>query len=222
MRWGKAYAGDVTGTPDLHASPAPPLLTVLSGAVALLLALVFGGAAYEIVGHRNPTYLATAATLLDEPKALALSKDSGVIDKLSRLRFKYSGILRSDDVVDPVATKLGVPRGVVAGSIVSSGDTGSLLLFVGARSKNATQAVTLANALAQQLASYVAKEQKDNAIPALVALELRIVAPARYSAQLTPTKRQKEVAGAGVALATLAIVLGVMDVARRRPGTARS
>jgi capsular polysaccharide biosynthesis protein len=178
--------------------------------------VVFGGAAYEVVGHRHPTYLATSAVLLDEPEAVAISKDAGVIDKLSRLRFKYSGILRSDDIVNPVAERLHLPPGVVAGSIGSTGDTGSLLLFVGARSTSRTQAVALANALAEQLRTYVAKEQTANKIPALLKLELKIVSPARGAAQLTPTKRQKQVAGAGVALATLAVVLGVADIARRR------
>jgi capsular polysaccharide biosynthesis protein len=191
-------------------------LSVMAGAVALVLALVLGGAAYKVVGNRNPTFLATTATLLDEPQAVALSKDSGVIDKLSRLRFKYSGILRSDDIIDPVAKELGVDRGVVAGAVVSQGDTGSLLLFVGARTRDPELAVRMANALAKQLSAYVAKEQVDQKIPALLRVEMRIVAPARYSAQLTPTKRQKQVAGLGTMLATLAVVLGAADIARRR------
>lgn len=206
----------MTADAPAHPHHGPPLLTALSGAVALVLAIVLGGAAYEVVGHRHPTYLSTAAVLLDEPKAVALSKDSGVIDKLSRLRFKYSGILRSDDIVNPVAERLGVKPGVVAGAVASSGDVGSLLLFVGARSGDPKLAVKMANALAEQLRTYVAKENVTNKIPPLLQLELRIVSPARYAGQLTPTKRQKQVAGAGVALATLVVVLGIADIARRR------
>lgn len=205
----------MTATADAPAARRPPL-TVLSGAVAVVLALVIGLAAALVVKRSSPTYLANAGTLLDEPKAVAVSTDAGVIDKLSRLRFKYSGILRSDTVVDAVAKKTGISRSDAADALASRADPNSLLLVVGARADSEKKAVRLANAFADELSSYVATEQKTNRIPPLLTLELRVVAPARDASQLTPTQRQEEVAGAAAFLATLVVVVGVAEAARRR------
>lgn len=191
-------------------------LEIVSLLTAVLLAVTAGAVAFVAVAHRDQTYLASTATLLDQPTAIARSQNPGVIDKLSRLRFKYAGILRSDSVVDPVAAKLNMNRGAVAGSIVSRGDTGSLLLFVGARATTRQKAVQLSNELARQLAAYIAKEQSEAAIPPIDRVSLRVVAPARGAALVSPTTRQRYVATAGAIVVVLVLSLGVADLVRRR------
>lgn len=181
--------------------------------VAALLAAVLG---FGFTGTWGHSYQASAATLLDQPTVLAASKDAGVVDKLSRLRLKYAGILRSDAVVTPVAAKLGLPAGTVSGSMVTGNDPTSLLLFIGARSSTPEGAVALANALAQELAAYVRKEQL--VLNPRDRLALTVVAPARGGVQLLPTTRQQLVTGFGSGLVVLVLVLVVTDVVRRRKG----
>lgn len=200
--------------PDQPWSRRLPGLTALVAAV--LISVSAGAIAYLVVAQRTPTYLAVTGTLLDQPKAIARSQDAGVIDKLSRLRFKYAGILRSDSVVDPVAARLHLSRGAVAASIVSKGDTGSLLLFVGAQAASSDGAVQLSNQLSQQLAAFIVKEQHDNAIAPIDQVSLEIVAPARGATMVAPTTRQRYLTTVGAALATLVVALGVADLLRRR------
>jgi capsular polysaccharide biosynthesis protein len=188
----------------------------LSLVVAVVLALVAAGAGYLVVDRRDPTYLATASTLLDQPKALAASQDAGVIDKLGRLRFKYAGILRSDAVLDPVATELGIPAGELPGRLVTAGDDGSLLLLIGARGTDRREAVRTANALARQLAAYIDTEQATNGVTPVNRLTLQVVAPARGARIIQPTERQRYVAAAGAGLVVLVVSLGVADLLRRR------
>lgn len=185
-----------------------------STAVAVVAALLAAVVGFVFAGTRDPSYQASAATLLDQPAVLAASKDAGVIDKLSRLRLKYAGILRSDAVVTPVAAKLGVSAGTVSGSMVTGSDATSLLLFIGARSSTAKGAVAMANALAEELSAYVSKEQA--VLQPRDRLALTVVAPAREGAQLLPTRRQQLVAGVGSGLVVLVLVLVVTDVVRRR------
>ena len=200
-------------TEPRRSSHAPGLLSLV---VAVVLALAAAGAGYAVVDRRDPTYIATASTLLDQPNALAASQDSGVIDKLGRLRFKYSGILRSDAVLDPVATELGTTPGALAGNLVTAGDDGSLLLLIGARSNDRRPAVRTAHAHARQLGAYIDTEQTTNAITPINRLTLQIVAPARGARILQPTQRQRWVAAAGAGVAVLVVVLGVADLLRRR------
>jgi capsular polysaccharide biosynthesis protein len=190
-------------------------------AIAILLGFLVAGLTYHFAGKKDPVYVSTAATLLDQPRTIGLAENSGIIDKLSRLRFKYAGILRSDDVVDAVAKKVGVPRGVAAGAIVTRGDTGSLLLYVGARSGDPKKALALANAFAQQLSSYVVTEQLQAKIPEQQRLTLKVVAPARTTALVSPTKKQRYVSGLGAGLAVGVAFAGVADVVRRRRPASR-
>lgn len=194
----------------------PPWLGLAAALFALFLGVSAGAAGYLVVAQRPPSFLSSAAVLLDQPTAIAAAQDSGIVDKLSRLRFKYAAVLRSDAVVNPVAAELGLAPGVVAANIVSRGDTASLLLFVGGRSDSRAGAVRLANALASQLGRYVHKEQLDTGLGPEQRLSLRVVAPARGASQLLPTLRQKGVTAVGTGLAAAAGVLGVFGLLRRR------
>ena len=115
-----------------------------------------------------------------------------------------------------MAAQLGVEPGVVASGIVSRGDTGSLLLFVGGRGGSRAEAVRLANALANGLSDYVVKEQAATGLPPEKRLVLTIVAPARGATQVLPTDRQKGVTATGAGLGAAAVVLGVFGLLRRR------
>jgi capsular polysaccharide biosynthesis protein len=206
-----------TPEPDERRSALRVTLDVLgrrSLAVAVGLALVAAIAGFGYAGTREPSYVASAATLLDQPLVLGASRDAGVVDKLSRLRLKYAGILRSDDVLVPVAQELDEEQGDLFESIVTGNDPASLLLFVGARDSTPEGAIRRANALATGLSAYVDREQATLAPRDRV--KLKVVAPAREEVQLLPTPRQQLVAGLGSGLVVLVIALGAGELLRRR------
>jgi capsular polysaccharide biosynthesis protein len=191
-------------------------LAPLTLAIAALLVLVAAVAGYEVEARRAPTYVASAATMLDQPLTVAQSQDAGVVDKLARLRLKYAGILRSDAVVQVAATSAGVSRDTVAATEIAHVDDGSLLLYVGASSTRAVRAVRVANALANALAAYVAHEQTAAQIAPRDRVELTVIAPARYAQAVLPTKRQKLLTAFGAGLVAFVVLGGVLDVMRRR------
>jgi capsular polysaccharide biosynthesis protein len=184
--------------------------------IAVLLVVIAAVAGYEVAARRAPTYVASAATMLDQPLTIAQSQDAGVIDKLARLRLKYAGILRSDAVVNAAATSAGVSRDTVAATEVVRVDPGSLLLYVGASGTRASQAVRVANALASALSGYVTREQRSAQIAPRDRVELTVVAPARHAAAVLPTSRQKLLTGLGTGLLAFVLLAGVLDVLRRR------
>ena len=193
-------------------------LAPLSLAVAGALVLVAMIAGYEVAARRAPTYIASAATMLDQPLPVADSQDAGVVDKLARLRLKYAGLVRSDAVVDVAAKSVNVPRDTVAATLIARVDQGSLLLYIGASSTRPARAVAVANALATSLRAYVAHEQTRALIAPRDRIELSIVAPARHAQAILPTRRQKLLSGFGAGLVAFVVLGGVLDVMRRRAG----
>jgi capsular polysaccharide biosynthesis protein len=191
-------------------------LAPLSLAIAALLVVIAAAAGYEVAARRAPTYVAYAATMLDQPLSVAQSQDAGVVDKLARLRLKYAGILRSDAVVDAAAPTAGVSRDTVAATELVRVDAGSLLLYVGASATRSSQAVKVANALASALSGYVTREQRSAQIAPHDRVQLTVLAPARHAAALLPTRRQKLLTGLGAGLVVFVLLAGVLDVLRRR------
>lgn len=191
-------------------------LAPLSLVIAAVLVVLAVAAGYEVAARRAPTYVASAATMLDQPMAVAQSQDAGVVDKLARLRLKYAGILRSDAVVQVAATASGVSRDTVAATELARVDDGSLLLYVGASSTRPGRAVTVANALASALSAYVTHEQNGAQIAARDRVELTVIAPARHAQAILPTQRQKLLTGFAAGLVAFVVLGGVLDVMRRR------
>ena len=201
-------------------APRSGLLARLSSsslaAVAVVVA-VLGGAVGDLVVELRPdAYAAQTAVTLDQPLTISQSQDAGVVDKLSRLRLKYAGELRSDEVVEAVATSTGQSAGTVRGALFTGQDPASLLLFIGARASSPRLALRLANAFAQQLQRFVQREQTTNAIAPKDRLTLEILVPARFAAHVSPTRRQRLVGAVGVATVAVLLVLGLAALPRRR------
>jgi hypothetical protein len=191
-------------------------LAPLSLFIAFALVAIAGGAAYQIESRHRPTYVAFSAVMLDEPLAIAASQDLGVVDKLARLRYKYVGLLRSDDVVTDAAKRAGLSPAAISASTVGRIDGGSLLMFVGGQGFDRRTVVRVANALTAALASYITREQSIAAIAPVDRLSLLVVAPSRGASQILPTKRQKLVAAGGAALVTFVLAAAALDIIRRR------
>ena len=133
-----------------------------TGGVLLVVAIVFlvvTGITTATLQRRDPSYEASQALLIDQPRALAAAPSGDLIAKLATLRVKYVSLLRSDAVIQPAAEALGVPPAVVAGAVHASAPPESLLIVVSARSAQARPAAAIAEAVGASLTSYLAAEQ---------------------------------------------------------------
>ena len=184
--------------------------------IALALVVVAGGVGYGLAAGRQATYVAYASTLLDQPDAIAASQDAGVVDKLSRLRLKYAGLVHSDAVQAQAAITVDATRDDVQGRAIARLDPNSLLLQIGAAEPTQAKAVKLANALASALAGYVDREQAGARIAPTDRVTLEVVQPARSAVKALPTTRTKLTSAVGTALVAFVLVAAVLDVMRRR------
>src|SRR4051812_16120344 len=105
------------------------LATVFAG--SLVVATLVGLVAAYATSKAAPRYQSLALVEIDQPRAIAVSPDDGVVAKLSRLRYKYSGLMRTDTFAAPVAQKLGLNVNQVTGSVFAVVDASSLLIGVG-------------------------------------------------------------------------------------------
>lgn len=189
-----------------------PLTLVIAG-LLVAMATVTG---YVLEDSSTPTYGAQAGTMLDQPLPVAQSQDAGYVEKLSRLRLKYAGIAKSDDVLTAAAHAAGVSRDDLAEDEYAKVDSGSLLLYVGSTGDSEKRAIRQANALASALADYVKREQVRAQIAPRDRVELTVLAPADRATKLLPTTRQKLLVAVACGVVAFVVLGGVLDQIRRR------
>jgi capsular polysaccharide biosynthesis protein len=163
---------------------------VLLSLAAVVAGLVVGLIAGFATKSTTPTFQSQALLEIDQPHALAISADDGVIAKLSRLRFKYAGLMRTQTFAQPIATKLNLPVGLVAGSLYSGVDPETLVIAVGAKTHNRTQTQQIAVAAAQELIDYTKHEQAQLKIPVADEVTFTLVTPASPAVKVAPTHQR--------------------------------
>jgi hypothetical protein len=193
---------------DTHSRRPGPLAVLLAAVVAVLAAAAAG----LIVRGSSTTYTSTALVSVDEPRAVAAAGDGGVLDKLSRIRFKYAGLVPTDKLAAPVAERLGVPIGQVRGRMSAAVHVTDLLLRLSCAEPNAATARRCSDALAASMVAFVAQEQSTNGIPADQRLVMASVQPAGPAVGTGP-RRSRTFGAAGLAGALAAA--GVLGVAAR-------
>ena len=158
------------------ASPRrPSALALLLAVVAAVLAAGIGG----LAAHRSAgTLRSTALVSVDEPKAVAASNDGGVLEKLSRVRLKYLGLIPTDRIAVPVATRLRTPVEQVRGRLSATVVPEDLLLRVTCTGPVAATTRACADALAQALVAYAVQDQVAYDIPLAQRIVLTQVQPA--------------------------------------------
>jgi capsular polysaccharide biosynthesis protein len=184
-------------------------------ASGLVVGLIVGAVAAYAVHQGTPTYQSQALLEIDQAHALANSPDDGVVAKLSRLRYKYAGLIRTQVFATPVASGLGLPPGAVVGALYAGVDPNSLLLAIGARSSDRARAESIAGAAAQGLVDYARSEQTAAQIPAALQVTFSIVTPAGPAAKVSPTRRRVELVGLGAFLFVAAGTVGFGYLWRR-------
>lgn len=160
--------------------------------VALLgLALLFvvGAAVAGLLARSAaPTFTSTAILDLDQPLVVAAAQDPAVLDKLSRLRFKYVGLVGTDRIAAPVATALGDEVDEVRGRLGATAFPQDLLIRVTGTAGDEQAARRTADALAEALVAFVAKEQADDGVPAAQRVAVEVVDVAAPAVQVGPAR----------------------------------
>jgi capsular polysaccharide biosynthesis protein len=188
---------------------------VLLVAGALAAGLLVGLLAALATKHTTPTFQSQALLEIDQPHALAVSADDGVIAKLSRLRFKYAGLLRTQTFAAPIAKKLALPVGQVTNALYAGVDPETLVIGVGAKAHNREQTQAIAVAGAQELITYTHREQSRLQIPAVDEVSFTLVTPASPAVKVSPSHQRIVLVGLGAFLFVTAGTLGFGYLWRR-------
>ncbi len=181
-----------------------------------LVAVVFVVGVVLGVGRLSEpsTYQSSAVVMIDQPRAIAAVPSPGVLEKLSRLRLKYAGLLRTRELQAPIAESVGVAPGVVASTLQVNVSGESLLLQLAGRSADPDRAEAVARAAADQLIAYAEQEQTDAGIPGDQRFAFRVVTPAETARDVTDQRAR--LAPLVASALGLVVALGAALVARRR------
>lgn len=205
---------DVTDDRLLRRPPAWQRRLWRALATAPLVGLAMGGllavvlvALSAMLSHRGPTtWTSTTVMIIDDPYQLATAGDEGQLLKLDYLRYKYSALVSTDAIADPVAAKLGVPVGSVLSSVSAPIPASSLLLDIVATTSGPGTARLLSQTVADEVTAYVQGEDKAYAIPAQDQFTLTTVDPASPPVSHSPSLAHTATVAGGFAV--LGLVVG--------------
>lgn len=191
---------------------------LLLGAVTAVLVTAVALAAL-LTG--TPVWRSTAVLSIDQPRALAASDDAGIIDKLSRLRFKYVGLVGTDRLAVPVAKRLGEPVQQVRGRLSAEAQLTDLLVRVSGTDDTRAGARRTTEALAAELLAQVKAEQAATGAPPAAQVQLSVVQGAVAQEQIAPGRTRSLAAAVLQGLLAGALAAGVgLGLRRvRQPGT---
>jgi capsular polysaccharide biosynthesis protein len=172
---------------------------------ALLGAVVVGlvGLALLTVLAGEPTFSSEATIAIDQVERIAAAESPDIIDKLSRLRLKYAGLVTTRAVAGPVAEEVDRDEDLVAGSLYSYLYPDSLLLAVGARHRDPAAAEEMARAAADFVVEMAAEEQEEAGVDDADRFELTVVTPAREGARVDQPQQRAGVVALGLGLVLL-------------------
>lgn len=220
-----APAADETAAP-----PQPPVETAgpaltrrrrgrRTAVITTLAALVVGALAALVAGvavdSAAPTYRSQALLTIDQPGAIAASPNDGVIAKLSRLRSKYTGLVRTEVFAQPVADRTGLSVGTLIGATSAAADPSSLLVLLRAQAHDASLAQTIARAMSEHLVDYVDQEQVANHIPRNERVSFTVVTPAQSATKISPSRQRVYLIAGGAFIIAAGLVFAAIYVGRR-------
>jgi capsular polysaccharide biosynthesis protein len=184
---------------------------------AVIVSIVVAAGSGVAVLRQEPVFQSQATMLIDQPSAITLQLNDGVLVKLSLLRNKYVALATSFRVLEPAAAATGIPIEELA-SVRTFAPPNSLLILPVSQGPNRRATRTLANAMAEELARYVAKEQTDAGIAPGDQITLTTIQPAGLGTQVRPTTSHARSVALTAGAATLlgAYVVLQLATARRR------
>lgn len=214
---GSSPAGDLRDVWQTIAAPSR-----LNFVLALAAACLIAALAPVLVLRRSATYQSQATLLIDQPTALAAAGDGGFVEKLSRLRLKYSGIATTDAILEPAAASSGIPVGILRDSVQVITPPTTLTLVVAAKSSTREASRASATAVAKELIAFVSAEETTYNIAPANRFEFRLVNAAGQGRKIGPSPdsaRSASLFGGLVGLAGAYVALQLVT-ARRRNGPA--
>lgn len=185
-------------------------IVFLCAALAFVLGAAVAGA---VTASAAPTWRSTAILDIDQPLAVAASDNAAVIDKLSRLRFKYVGLLGTERLARPVADELDEDVKAVRDRLGATADPRDLLLRVTGTADDPQRARRTADVAARVLVDFVRKEQVTDDVPELQRVVLAVVDVAGSAERIGPTRAQilvSAVLGGGL-LAGAVLLVGAVS-----------
>lgn len=197
----------------------------LNFVLALTAACLIAALAPVMVLRRSPTYQSQATLLIDQPTALAAAGDGGFVEKLSRLRLKYSGIATTDAILEPAAASADTSVAALRNSIQVLNPATTLTLVVVATARDGEVSRIRADAVAEGLSDFVVAEHNSYDIPPPNRFEFRLVNSASRGTRVGPSAgsaRSASLFGGLVGLAGAYVVLQLATARRRRNGSAPS
>jgi hypothetical protein len=210
-------AGDLGSVWQAIATPSR-----LNFVLALTAACLIAALAPVLVLRRSATYQSQATLLIDQPTALATAGDGGFVEKLSRLRLKYSGIATTDVILEPAAASSGIPVGALRGSVHVLTPPTTLTLVVVASGRTPEASRVRSTAVANELIAFVTAEETTYNIAPANRFEFRLVNAAGQGTKVGPSSdsaRSASLFGGLVGLAGAYVALQLVT-ARRRNGSA--
>ena len=185
-------------------------VVLLVAALAFVLGAAIAGA---VTATAAPTWQSTAILDIDQPLAVAASNNPSVLDKLSRLRFKYAGLVATELLALPVADELDEDVAVVRDRLGATAQPADLLLRVTGTAEDPETARRTADAAARVLADFVEKEQVDDQVPAPQRVVLEVVDVAAPAQQIGPARGQILVSAvlAGTLLAGAVLLVAALS-----------
>lgn len=156
--------------------------------LAAVLFVVGGAAAGLLARSAGPTWQSTAILDIDQPRVVAAAQDPAVLDKLSRLRFKYVGLIGTDRIAAPVAAQLGEDVTDVRHRLGGLAVPSDLLIRVTGTADSPALARRTSDALATVLIDFVEQEQDDDAVPPAEQVQVELVDVAAPAVQIGPAR----------------------------------
>jgi len=196
---------------------AVALPSTRNAVVAMVVAAIFATLTAGAVFAGPAVYQSQATLSIDQPEAVAQSVDTGVIEKLDRLRLKYSGLAETAEILEPIAksTNTGLDELRRDTDVVVGPQ--SLLLFPVARASTDADARRRAGLLADAIATYADREQAQNRIPVTERYKFSVIEQASAPDKVSPTSRSAVAAAAVAAVFALGLVyVGLQLLTARR------
>src|SRR4051812_4773486 len=165
----------------------------------LIAALVVAGILAAVTGivvmKGTPNYESVAVIELHQPKIFT-DPGPGPITKLNALRARYASLAQTQTVLTPVAQAVGIGPGAAGRAVTVVVSGSSLLMKPTAQTSNPELSQRLADARADQLSAYAAKEQSDDKIATADQVQLGVVRRAQRGVKVSPEQSRALTAAA--------------------------
>jgi hypothetical protein len=192
----------------------PLEVSALTVILAITLAVVAGAGAALYQRSKPSPYVSFGILAIDQPVAVSGDLGDTVLQKLQRLRGYYAQYLKTDVLAGPIAQQVGLPVGVVEGSIQTAISPSNYLIEIIASSNQPNRAQSIAQAATSQLVSYVRKKQSN--LQSINQVTLTEVTHPSYGIKLAQSKKKVLISAAVAFVVVGAAFIIVADLLRRR------